>query len=126
MPPTDSTVTPPQGTAPPVSPPLEVRPPESGPPESRPREKDPLRPSRTSGAWVGLIGSIVLMILLVVFVVQNTETTNIKFLGFDGRAPLAVALLIAATVGMAIAALIGSLRIIQLRRRVRQEKKRHR
>lgn len=122
-PPTDPTTTaaPPQQSAPPASPPSV-----SPPVESRPPDKDPLRASRTSGAWLGLIGTIVLIILLVVFVVQNTETTSITFLGWAGNAPLAVALLVAAAVGMAIAALVGSLRIIQLRRRVRQEKKRRR
>lgn len=99
-------------------------PPESSPapdPAARQR-KDPLRASRTSGAWAGVVGSIVLLILLVIFIVQNTESTSIQFLGFDGTAPLAVALLVAAAAGMAIAALVGSLRIVQLRRRVKHDR----
>ncbi len=47
----------------------------------------------------------------------------IEFLWIDGNASLSVALLIATALGMAIAALVGSLRIIQLRRRVKRDRR---
>ncbi|WP_447643448.1 LapA family protein [Nocardioides zeae] len=62
-----------------------------------------------------------LLLLLVVFIAQNTEQTTVRFLGFEGRAPLAVSLLIASAAGILLTALAGSLRIWQLRRRTRKE-----
>ncbi|WP_134766897.1 lipopolysaccharide assembly protein LapA domain-containing protein [Nocardioides sp. 1609] len=85
--------------------------------------QDPLRGSRTSGAWAGVIAAAVLLILLIVFIAQNTESTDIEFLGFDGSLPLAVALLIATVVGMVVAGAVGSLRILQLRRRIKRDRK---
>ena len=84
---------------------------------------DPLRRSRTSGAWVSVVIATVLLILLVVFIAQNTQRVEITFLGWDGTAPLSVALLIAAVAGVTLTAVAGSLRILQLRRRVRRERR---
>lgn len=81
---------------------------------------DPLRGSRTSTTWVAVSLLVVLMLLLVIFIAQNTQNVQVSFFGWSGEPPLAVALLIAATVGMVIAATAGALRILQLRRRVRR------
>jgi uncharacterized integral membrane protein len=62
----------------------------------------------------------VLLLVLVIFIAQNTQDVEVSFLGWNGQAPLAVALLIAALVGIAIALVAGTLRILQLRRRVRR------
>lgn len=83
---------------------------------------DPLRSSRTSATWVAFTGLVVVLILLVVFIGQNTQDVRVSFFGWSGRAPLAVALLIAATSGMVVAVIAGALRILQLRRRVRRER----
>ncbi|GAA5155421.1 hypothetical protein GCM10023340_40660 [Nocardioides marinquilinus] len=88
------------------------------------KDENPLRSSRTSGAWTGVVVALVLILLLVVFVLQNTDSAPVEFLWLDGNAPVAVLLLIAAAVGMAIAALVGSLRIMQLRRRIKRERRR--
>ena len=86
------------------------------------RGTDPLRGSRTSATWVAVSLLVVLMLLLVIFIGQNTQNVEVSFFGWEGEPPLAVALLIAATVGMGIAFVAGSLRILQLRRRVRRER----
>lgn len=83
--------------------------------------KDPLRGSRTSGLWTGLVLISVLLVLLIIFIAQNTAPVDIAFLGWDGRAPLAVALLAATVAGLLLALVAGSLRILQLRRRVRRD-----
>ena len=87
-----------------------------------PTGDDPLRSSRTSATWVAFTGLVVLLILLVVFIGQNTQDVRVSFFGWSGRAPLAVALLIAVTSGMVVAVIAGALRILQLRRRVRRER----
>lgn len=85
--------------------------------------KDPLRGSRVSGVWIAVVALVVLLVLLAVFVLQNTQTVRISFLGWDGRAPLAAALLIATALGLLIAVAAGSWRIMQLRLRVRRAQK---
>jgi uncharacterized integral membrane protein len=84
--------------------------------------KDPLRGSRTSGLWVAVVSSGVVLVLLIIFIAQNTEPVRISFLGWEGEAPLAVALLAATVAGLFLAAIAGTLRIWQLRRRVRRER----
>ncbi|GAA2152891.1 hypothetical protein GCM10009844_36620 [Nocardioides koreensis] len=85
--------------------------------------RDPLRGSRTSGIWVAVVGLGVVLLLLIIFIAQNTQTVNVSYFGWDGEAPLAVTLLIATAAGLFLAAVAGSLRILQLRRRVRREKR---
>ena len=84
--------------------------------------QDPLRRSRTSGAWVAVVAAAALLLLLVVFIAQNTQDVQISFLWWDGEAPLSVALLIAAVIGIALTAVVGTMRIWQLRRRVRRDR----
>ncbi|NYD41580.1 LapA family protein [Nocardioides panaciterrulae] len=86
--------------------------------------KDPLRGSRTSGFWAAVIGLGLVLILLVIFIAQNTQDVSVSFLAWSGTAPLAVSLLIATIAGLFLAGVAGSLRILQLRRRVRREKRR--
>lgn len=85
---------------------------------------DPLRGSRTSGIWAAVLALVVLLVLLSVFVLQNTRPVEVTYFGWEGEAPLAAALLIAVAAGLLIAVTAGSLRILQLRRRVRREQKR--
>lgn len=91
-------------------------------PRSNEEQPDPLRGSRTSGLWTGLALISVLLILLIVFIAQNTDSVQVAFLGWQGEAPLSVALLAAAVAGLLLAVTAGSLRILQLRRRVRRER----
>lgn len=90
-------------------------------PETTAPRADPLRRSRTSGVWVSVVVLAIVLLLLVVFIAQNTQSVNVSFFGFDGEAPLAVCLLIATAAGIVVTAVAGSLRIFQLRRRVRRD-----
>ncbi len=77
-----------------------------------------VRHTRTGATWVGIAVGAVVLVLLIVFMLQNTVSVQVAFLGLQGSAPLAVMLLIAG-VGFAIVTLlVGSLRIGQLRRRI--------
>ena len=94
--------------------------PSPAPEPAPPAAKDPLRRSRTSGAFVAVIALGLLLVLLVVFIAQNTQDVHVSVLAWDGTTPLAVALLIAAIGGILLTAVAGVLRIWQLRRRVRR------
>jgi uncharacterized integral membrane protein len=107
-----------ESTTPPATPP--ATPPTTPPPTTG---RDPLRPSRAGRAWVGVVALAVVLILLIVFIAQNTRSVTVSFLAWDGHTSLAVALLIATVAGLFIAAVAGSLRIWQLRSRVRRVEK---
>ena len=91
-------------------------------PESEPTRpaSDPLRGSRTSGLWIAVAASGLVLVLLIIFIAQNTDPVGVSFLGWEGETPLAVALLIATVAGLFLATIAGSLRILQLRRRVKR------
>lgn len=87
------------------------------------QEKDPLRGSRTSGIWISVLVLSLLLLLLAVFILQNTQKVEVSFFGWNGQAPLAAAVLIAAAGGALVVASAGVLRILQLRRRVKHQRR---
>ena len=71
--------------------------------------------SRTGGLWVAAVVFAVVLLLLLIFVLQNGQRVNVSFLGADGQLSLGVALLLAAVFGVLLVALPGTARIVQLR-----------
>src|SRR3712207_31992 len=98
--------------------------PSTEPPSRAPASKTGLGHTRTSSMWAAVVGLVVLLVLLAVFVLQNVQQVEVSYFGWEGRAPLAAALLIAAASGALIAVVAGTLRILQLRRRVRRAQRR--
>ncbi|MFG1674118.1 lipopolysaccharide assembly LapA domain-containing protein [Micromonospora sp. NPDC049282] len=93
---------------------------------SRPVPPRPaVKRSRVGGLWVAAVVFAVVLLLLLVFVLQNGQRAEVSFLGAHGTLPMGVALLLAAVSGVLLVALPGTARIVQLRmlghRRVRQE-----
>jgi len=78
--------------------------------------------TRISAAWLGVWAGIVVVILLIVFIAQNTAGVRIRFLWMDGVIPTALALLIAGVGGAIIAMAVAAARIVQLRRLVRRRR----
>ena len=76
--------------------------------------------TRASAAWLGIWAGAVALILLIIFVAQNTGNVRIDFLWMSGSVSLAVALLIAGVGGAIVAMAVAAARIIQLRRLVRR------
>jgi uncharacterized integral membrane protein len=74
---------------------------------------------RVSRAWVGLIGTAIFLILLIIFIAQNSHPVSVHFLGWSGRFSLALTILASAIAGLLLVAIPGSLRILQLRRALR-------
>jgi uncharacterized integral membrane protein len=76
--------------------------------------------TRTSAAWFGVWAGAVVLVLLIIFIAQNTGAVEITFLWMHGSLPLALALLVAG-VGVAIVAMgVAAARIGQLRRLLRR------
>nr|WP_312865169.1 lipopolysaccharide assembly protein LapA domain-containing protein [Saccharothrix tamanrassetensis] len=78
------------------------------------------RPTRISGTWVAVLASIVVLIILLVFILQNLTGATIHFLGIATTLPLGVAMLFAAIGGAVVVALVGAARILQLRRQAKR------
>jgi uncharacterized integral membrane protein len=83
------------------------------------------RPHRTNAGrlWVAIAVATVLLVLLIIFIAENSQQVTISFLGAHGHIALGLALLIAAVVGAVIALLAGTTRIVQLRREVRRHRR---
>ena len=82
-------------------------------------------PRATSAArlWVSLALATALLVLLIIFIAENSKQVTVSFLGIHGHISLALAMLIAAVVGAAVTLLAGTARILQLRREVRRHKR---
>jgi lipopolysaccharide assembly protein A len=57
----------------------------------------------------------VALVVILVFILQNGDSVEVKFLVFQGHLPLAVALLFALILGAVIVFAFGAARILQLR-----------
>jgi uncharacterized integral membrane protein len=69
---------------------------------------------------VALVCSLLVLVLLLVFILENTRRIPITFFGATGKLPVGVALLLSAVAGALVFGVVASVRIVQLRRRVRQ------
>ena len=90
------------------------------PPVPLPHHK--IRRTRISGLWAAVACFAVVLLLLLIFIVQNSRTVEVSYLGAHGHLPLGAALLLAAVCGILLVALAGSARIIQLRRTARRHR----
>jgi uncharacterized integral membrane protein len=72
--------------------------------------------TRAGALWSALIAGFLILIVLLVFVTQNTGPVDLTFLVWTWSLPLGVAILLAAVCGGLVTALAGTARIFQLRR----------
>jgi uncharacterized integral membrane protein len=79
-----------------------------------------LRRTRMGGVWVGLALSAVVLLLLLIFILENEQKVDIAYFGAHGHLPLGVALLLAALAGALLVLILGTVRIMQLRRTARR------
>mgnify|MGYP003458345587 CR=1 FL=1 len=75
--------------------------------------------TRAGAAWTGVSAAALIAILLIVFLVQNTHQVEVEFLWMSTSTSLALMLLIAAVSAALITVILGTARIIQLRKLVR-------
>lgn len=79
-----------------------------------------IRRSRVGGTWVAAVVFSAVLLLLLIFVLQNGQRADVSFFGAHAKLPLGVALLLAAVFGILLVALPGTARILQLRMRGRR------
>ena len=76
----------------------------------------PAKRSRLGGIWIMLILGAVILTLLLVFILMNSQHVPVHLYGANISAPLGVALLLAAILGVLLVVVPGAGRIYQLRR----------
>jgi uncharacterized integral membrane protein len=89
----------------------------------RPPRQHQIRRTRIGGIWVASGLFALILLLLLIFILQNGKKVDISFFGANGHLPLGVALLLAAVLGILLVALPGTARILQLRRTARRHRK---
>jgi uncharacterized integral membrane protein len=104
----------------PTAPDAAAPPPPAGDPPAAPVTT--VSHTRTSAAWLGVCVAAAVLVVLVIFMLQNTGSVEISFLWLHGSLPLAMALLIAALGAAILTMSVGVARITQLRRRYRRDR----
>jgi uncharacterized integral membrane protein len=92
-------------------------------PAAPPPPHHKVRRTRVGGVWVALALFALVLLVLLIFILENSNTIVISFFGAKGHLPLGVALLLAAVLGVLLVAVPGTARIIQLRRTARRHRK---
>jgi uncharacterized integral membrane protein len=80
-----------------------------------PQRRTTVPHSRVGQVWVAAVLFALVLLLLLVFLLQNGQRAEVSFFGFHGTLPMGVALLLAAVFGILLVALPGTARIVQLR-----------
>lgn len=90
------------------------------PPVSKPISP---RVTRAAVIWSAVAVSLAVLVLLIIFFIQNQDMVAVKFLGWEGRLAQGVAFFIAAVGGGILVAIAGGARILQLRRTERRRRR---
>jgi lipopolysaccharide assembly protein A len=82
-----------------------------------------VRRTRTGGVWVAAALFALILLLLLIFILENGQRVSISYFGAHGHLPLGVALLLAAVIGVLLVVIPGTGRIIQLRITARRHRR---
>jgi uncharacterized integral membrane protein len=89
-----------------------------------PKPKDEAGQFTRAGAlWTALVIGFLVLILLLVFIMQNMDYTTVQLFGWAWQLPVGVALLLGAIAGGLLTFLVGTVRILQLRRAAKKNLK---
>jgi len=105
-----------------VAPPAAAAPTQAGPAHAGAPSLKP-KHTRISGLWVAVGFFAVILLLLLIFILQNGKTVDVSYMGAHGHLPLGVALLLAAVCGVLLVVLAGAARISQLRTVARRHRR---
>ncbi len=78
--------------------------------------------TRTGSVFIASGVGLVVALLMIVFILQNTQRQAFEFLWIDFTLPAGVAVLLAAIAGGLVVASLGFLRVLQLRRETRRHR----
>jgi uncharacterized integral membrane protein len=84
--------------------------------DKAPSPESAVKFTRTASVWTSLTAGFFILIVLLIFIIQNPESARFHFLGWHWSLQQGVAILLAAIGGGLITVLAGTARIYQLRR----------
>jgi len=79
--------------------------------------------TRAAALWSALIVGFVILIVLLVFIMQNTDSATVHFFAWEWNLPIGVGVLLAAVCGGLLTVAAGTARIVQLRRAAKRNLK---
>jgi len=88
--------------------------------EQQERARQNVKGSVAASTWAALIIGALVLILLLVFILQNQTEAQLVFFGWEWSFPIGIGMLIAAIAGALIMAMVGIVRMTQLRRQVKR------
>lgn len=92
------------------------------PPVGLPRQHV-VRRTRIGGVWVAAALFALVLLLLLIFILENGQRMSISYFGAHGHLPAGVALLLAAVLGVLLVVIPGTARIVQLRITARRHRR---
>lgn len=98
---------------------------ETAPVQPTSAEPTPAQPTKVKGSiaastWIALIIGFLLLILLIVFILQNQQSVELNIFAWSGAFPAGIAFLLFAIGGALFMALIGGWRMLELRRQIKR------
>jgi lipopolysaccharide assembly protein A len=79
--------------------------------------------TRFGSMWLASASFAVVVLLLLIFILENGKSVDVAYFGAHGHLPLGVALLLAAVLGILMVVIPGTARIIQLRLTARRHRR---
>ena len=79
--------------------------------------------TRIGGLWLASGSFAVVLLLLLIFILENNKSVDVAYFGAHGHLPLGVALLLAAVLGILMVVIPGTARIVQLRLTARRHRR---
>lgn len=77
--------------------------------------------TRASTTYAGLAVGLVVLVLLLIFIIQNLSDASVHFLGLHARLPVGLLILIGVVAGGLIMLIASLARLAQLRHRARRQ-----
>ncbi|WP_327101104.1 lipopolysaccharide assembly protein LapA domain-containing protein [Nocardia vinacea] len=93
----------------------DVAPASTGRKPVEPTGRKSLVKSRTGDTWVALVAATLIGIVLLIFILQNLEQQRVDLLFWSFSMPVGIMMLLSVIAGALVMALVGGVRIIQLR-----------
>jgi uncharacterized integral membrane protein len=79
--------------------------------------------TRTSAAWTMAATGGLFVLLMLIFILQNSQRAPLNFLWFHGNPPVGASLLLAAVLGALMVVFLGAARLLQLRLMARRHRR---
>lgn len=85
------------------------------------KSPDGIAHTRAAATWTGLVVGAIVLIILLIFILQNLDSVPVSIFVWTFELPLGVGMLLAAIAGALVMALAGGVRILQIRRAAKRK-----